>query len=110
MVRAIAVVESTREAALLSRLLLRVHRDLGPDPEVLAGGSISGALSLTRSLLLEPGNRVALVLDADSVDGEDLAERRRFLSSTLDDVRSSGWEVFLIAGLAERLSDHDGKA
>jgi hypothetical protein len=109
-VRAIAVVESTREATLLSRALLRVHRDRGPDPEVLAGGSISGALSLARSLLLEPDNRVALVLDADSVDGEDLAERRRFLSSTLDDVRSSGWEIFLVADLTKRLSDHDGKA
>lgn len=98
--RAVAVVEGAGDAGVLAEMLSLARRGREPKVEIVASGSVSGATSLARTLLLDPATTVALVLDAEAVEGEDLADRRRYLSASLADVRPGGWEIFLLPGLS----------
>jgi hypothetical protein len=98
------VTEGDTHALILRELLKgRVHDDrliriAGADdkPLIWKAGGYSSAISLARSMLLSPGKRIAVVLDADTRDPEEAAKRRRFVEAALEEYAlDSQFRVFL---------------
>jgi hypothetical protein len=59
-------------------------------------GNYSAAISLARTILLSPEKRVALVLDSESVDPADVAQRQAYVEAALAEVAvRSEYRVFL---------------
>ena len=78
------------------------------DTSYIAAGGWSGVDSLARSWLTDPNSRVVIVVDADSINPADVAERRRFLDRSLGQIAdSSRWRVLVVAPEIEGLLFHD---
>ena len=82
------------------RLLLEILLEISPghpDVQVVAAGGWSSADSLARSVLATTDHRVALVVDADTIDSVQADYRRRFLHHSLGEAGlPSRWRVLVI--------------
>lgn len=67
------------------------------DVQIVAAGGWSSADSLARTLLATSDDQVALVVDSDSIDPEQIEYRKRFLNRSLNEAGlPSRWRVILI--------------
>jgi hypothetical protein len=87
------VTEGDTDALILHEILKgRVY----DERLIRIAGGYSSAISLARSMLLYPGKRVALVLDADTNDPDAIEKRQRFVEAALEEYAfDSQFRVFL---------------
>jgi hypothetical protein len=96
----VVITESESDAAFVRSLIGR-----GSDKmRYIPAGSWSSADSLARSYLTDPKTKVAIVVDADSSDPNQVEERKRFLRRSLGQIADkTRWRVIVIAPEVERL-------
>jgi hypothetical protein len=90
--RVAVVTEGAADSAIIGRVFAASFRDehsadVSPrrsgSVEIVPAGGASAAESLARSIVVSRPNPVALAIDADEIDTARIAERQRFLESSL---------------------------
>lgn len=90
------VTAGTRAPALLRRLLRPEFEQANGNIRLMARSSESGADALARSVLIDEHNPVALVLDADTVNPQRVAESYDYFAQSLGEVAHRKlWGIFL---------------
>lgn len=98
--KSVVITEGESDVILLKALVGRKNEDI----EFVKAGGWSGADSLARSYLADGRHNVALIVDADAYEPEQVEERRKFLRASLGSVAlRTRWEVFVVAPEIEAL-------
>ena len=105
MITSILITEDELDAKLMEALLSSKSLK---NVKCISAGGWSSADSLARSYLTDRDTRVAIIVDADSLDENTAEERKRFLKRSLGQIAESDrWRVVVIKPEVEALLFED---
>jgi hypothetical protein len=91
-------------------LMAILPKSIIEDSEIVSSRGYSDALSVARSLISSKDHgKVALVVDSDTTDDNELEERKEFINHYIGDVGSKRYRVFMFTPNIESLLTSDRK-